>query len=335
MSNKPLITIIAPFYNGAHYLPECVESILAQDYQNLEIILVDDGSTDNTLTLLQKYAQKDRRITVIHQENRGVSAARNNGLDHAHGKYICFIDGDDTIDKTYITHLYSLITKGNSEISLLPQPFRFSAATKHRKPTEKAQSPQTISGLDAAQHMFYYHFAIGSWNKMINRELIERHHLRFHEDLPGGEGFVFSEECYRVANRVIVGNLHLYNYRLDNQESCMTEFRLPVIKSSIRAQKYLQKLYSAISPEMDHALKYANWHTYCDYLNTFIGCKVRKQYYQQYKQIQKVCKKDATCVFHADIPFKEKLKGIIYLISPFLAAKIINRLRLRKFTAVR
>ena len=167
---------------------------------------------------------------------------------------------------------------------------------------------------------------------MISRKLIKDNHIKFREGIYGGEGFLFSEECYKYARKVAVGSRKVYNYRLDNPASGMTKFSLKVIKDSIYSQQCIRKLYAGISPSLDRALKYSNWHTHCDLLNTFVGCKVRQKYPTEYKQIQKVCKRDAICVLRADISIKEKLKGIMYLFSPYLAAKFINKFRLRKFT---
>lgn len=96
-NDNPLISVIIPVYNMEKYLRRCLDSVLAQDYTNLEILVVDDGSTDGSWAICQEYARKDARITVIHQENGGLSAARNTGLDRATGAYIAFVDSDDYI----------------------------------------------------------------------------------------------------------------------------------------------------------------------------------------------------------------------------------------------
>ena len=104
---QPKISIIIPIYNTAKYLPKCLDSIINQTYQNIEIILVNDGSTDNSSKIIQEYAKKDQRIIIINQKNSGQSAARNTGLKQASGEFISFIDSDDTVDKTFIEELLS------------------------------------------------------------------------------------------------------------------------------------------------------------------------------------------------------------------------------------
>ena len=108
MSNKPLISVIVPIYNVEKYLEKCVHSIVKQSYENLEIILVDDGSTDACGALCDQLALQDHRIQVIHKPNGGLSDARNAGLDRMRGKYVTFIDSDDWVTEDYISSLYRL-----------------------------------------------------------------------------------------------------------------------------------------------------------------------------------------------------------------------------------
>ena len=115
--NQPLISVIVPVYNVTEYLPRCLDSICNQTYQNLEIILVDDGSTDNSLEICNRYAVKDKRIIVIHQKNGGLSAARNTGMDHMHGNFFTFIDSDDWITPDYCQVLFDLINQSEADVS--------------------------------------------------------------------------------------------------------------------------------------------------------------------------------------------------------------------------
>lgn len=118
MSNiDDLVSIIVPVYNVEKYLKKCLDSIINQTYKNIEILLVDDGSTDNSGIICDEYAKKDPRITVIHKENAGLSEARNTGLDYARGKYISFIDSDDYIEEGMIFYLYHDCKDNNCQIA--------------------------------------------------------------------------------------------------------------------------------------------------------------------------------------------------------------------------
>ncbi len=116
MNRESLISVIVPVYNVAAFLPRCVDSILAQSYKNLEVILVDDGATDESGALCDAYAAKDPRITVVHKENGGLSSARNAGLDIARGEYIAFVDSDDWIEEEMYGHMLTLAKKHDAKL---------------------------------------------------------------------------------------------------------------------------------------------------------------------------------------------------------------------------
>lgn len=115
---KPLISVIVPVYNVENYIARCIDSILAQTYPDLEVLLVDDGSTDLSGALCDQFAQKDARVRVIHKENGGLSDARNTGMRQAVGKYFAFVDSDDYIAKDYIDYLYGMIEKYHAQIAV-------------------------------------------------------------------------------------------------------------------------------------------------------------------------------------------------------------------------
>ena len=111
------VSVIVPIYNVEKYIAECIESIIKQDYRNLEIILVDDGSPDKSGEICDFYKNKDERIIVIHKKNAGVSAARNSGLDAATGDFVCFVDGDDYLEEDYVSYLLKQIID-NTELKI-------------------------------------------------------------------------------------------------------------------------------------------------------------------------------------------------------------------------
>lgn len=113
-----MVSVIIPIYNVEKYLEECVESVLCQTYQNLEILLVDDGSPDGCGAICEEYAQKDKRVKVIHKENGGLSDARNAGLDVCRGDYIVFVDSDDCIHPQMIERLYNLLMKYQADMAI-------------------------------------------------------------------------------------------------------------------------------------------------------------------------------------------------------------------------
>ena len=114
---EKLVSVIIPAYNIERYISRCLDSIMAQTYNNLEIIVIDDGSKDQTAEILDDYQKRDSRIIVVHKENGGVSSARNNGLDIATGDYISFVDGDDLIESNMYEILVKILEKEKTDIA--------------------------------------------------------------------------------------------------------------------------------------------------------------------------------------------------------------------------
>ena len=167
----PLISVIVPIYNSEEYLTECLDSIVKQTYQNLEIILVDDGSDDGSCSICDEYSLRDSRIRVIHQNNMGVSAARNRGVKEAKGAYIIFIDSDDYIDRSMIEKLYLNLKKNQADMSMCDV---ISFDDKSRKFTQAKIIPDETIGADTAltrildNNNWCY---VVAWNKLYKRNL--------------------------------------------------------------------------------------------------------------------------------------------------------------------
>ena len=116
--NRPLISVIVPVYNVEQWLPRCIESLLIQTYPNIEIILSDDGSTDECGVICDEYSKKDNRIKVIHKNNGGLSDARNCAIKQANGEYLTFVDSDDYVTNDYVETLYNLCEKYDAKMSV-------------------------------------------------------------------------------------------------------------------------------------------------------------------------------------------------------------------------
>ena len=117
MKEKPLVSIIIPVYNSAPFIERCLESVLLQDYENLEIICIDDGSTDKSLELLKALKERAPNLVILEQDNKGPGAARNLGLDKSSGEFVCFLDSDDRISENFISELLCLALRTRSDIA--------------------------------------------------------------------------------------------------------------------------------------------------------------------------------------------------------------------------
>lgn len=333
--NTPLITIIVGIYNGQKFLAECIESIIHQDYKNIEIILVDDGSNDNSAQIIDNFSAKDNRIIPLHQTNSGVSSSRNNALSIAKGEYICVMDQDDLLASDYVSYFYRLIKENDAEIALTPDADKFfKKIHPDSERQKKSDIVRVISGEQAAIEMLYHKYVIAPWNKMISRKLIDENDLKFNTKYFNGEGFAFSIECFLHAKRVAIGQRHIYHYRVGDPNTGASIFKLQYIHSSIDAQQYIKSTFVNPSHELLKAWHFSNWHTHCDAFNVIVGCGAEKKDAELYASIREFCQKNANCAFCAPISEQQKLRGFLFKINPKFAAKFINYFRIRKFKKV-
>ena len=151
MKKQDLISIVVPIYNVEKYLEKCINSIIIQTYKNIEIILVNDGSTDSSGKICDIYLKKDKRIKVIHKKNGGLSDARNVGIENAKGKYIAFIDSDDFIDSDFIEILYNLIIEYNADVSCC----KCNVIYKKNKKQQVEEKINIFTNYEAINEMLY------------------------------------------------------------------------------------------------------------------------------------------------------------------------------------
>lgn len=188
-----LVSVIIPVYNIAEFIEKCLISVCGQTYHNLEIIVVDDGSSDDSGTICDKYSKKDSRIRVIHKENGGLSSARNAGLDIASGEYIYFLDGDDFIDPDLIEQGIKFFKDG---IDLVV--FNYRGQTEGKFITQSQFMPDRYDFDDPEKKSrficnFLLRYKIGweAWNRIYRNEIIERYELRFENNKE-----IFAEDLY-------------------------------------------------------------------------------------------------------------------------------------------
>ena len=193
--------MIVPVYQVEKYIAQCIESVLNQTFKDFELILIDDGSKDKSGSICDLYAAKDDRILVIHTENRGAAAARNVGLDHASGRYITFIDGDDYLDEHMIARMYEEIE--HSEYDMVVCDFLNLLPDEEDNFIVHLQE-ETVNGRNVLEHLKNernYGLWTIVWNKIYKREVLEN--LRF----PDGKYFedeFFSNQLYLFSNQIHV-----------------------------------------------------------------------------------------------------------------------------------
>ena len=184
-----LVSVIIPVYNTAEYLPRCLESILSNTYSNLELICINDGSTDNSLNVLNYYANLDSRIIVINQQNSGVSASRNVGLDHASGEYIAFIDSDDWIHSCYFEQLMQIQAFSNTDIVIcdIESVYNSSEGPESAAALTCNKNVEILSMEDVLRGGFLKHSVV---SRIYRKSIISS--LRFDSHLSWGEDTSFN-----------------------------------------------------------------------------------------------------------------------------------------------
>lgn len=334
--DMPLISVIIPVYNGEKYIGSCVEGLAAQSHKKLEIILVNDGSQDNSQQIMERLAAEDSRVVPVTQKNTGVSTARNSGMDRAKGEFICFADVDDMVSVDYVSYLYDLLRETDADISVVPNPLKFAGDGSgiFDKASANDIGIQYISGIDAARDLLYYKIKMSCWSKLFRRSFLDRHKIRFHGDLICGEGFNFCLESFIKAQKVAIGHQAIYGYRLDNSDSAMTKFNIGLIRNGLGAIDRMGHLIEN-HHELYDAYNYAKWHTNCDFFNMLVGCGASSQYRKEYLIIKERCRKLACYARNAPVSGKDKMKGIMYGLNPYFTARAVNGFRSRKFETIK
>lgn len=243
--NQPLVSIVIPVYNVQDYLTECVDSAVEQTYKNLEIILVDDGSTDKSGSLCDEWKNKDSRIKVIHKKNGGQSDARNVGIKECTGKYIFFLDSDDLIDKITIEKMVSIAEKEHAEIvttDLLP----FFDIIK-KKNTDEIQF-DVVSTVEAMKRMFLNNgVTLSAGGKFYLKDLWKD--IKFPEGLLY-EDYATSFYVFGKSNNVaIINNTSLYYYRIrinSTMHSFVSERNFVIFDIAEDVTKYITSTFPEI-----------------------------------------------------------------------------------------
>ena len=211
--SEPMVSVVIPAYNVTKTLQRLLDCLLNQTWQNLQIILVDDGSEDGTVLMAREAAEKDPRLTVVTQGNLGISYARNAGLALCEGKYIRFIDADDTLPMDSIERMVRRAEKDGSELVIGGYDQYFG---ERRSFHNLAGRDDTVPCDDMMRHLCdhansYFYGVL--WNKLFLREIAEKQNCRFQENLTWGEDFAFVMDYLAGVSRVSFMKDSLYDYR--------------------------------------------------------------------------------------------------------------------------
>lgn len=223
-----LISILMPVYNGQEYLEETVLSILNQSYKEFELIIIDDGSSDNTKAICDNLEKVDKRIKIIHKKNTGVSHTRNVALDNASGEYIAFIDSDDSVYKDYLKILLSSMEKSNGQLAVCGFKERKISANGQVEELSRVFCPKEVIAMEDMKDLIMDFGNSGLlnplWNKLYSREIIEKNNIRFKEDVETGEDFIFNLQYFRKIKNICFSKEELYYYIRRNNNSITYQY---------------------------------------------------------------------------------------------------------------
>lgn len=260
-SDKIKVSIIIPIYNARQYLEKCLDSVINQTLKDIEIILIDDGSTDSSLKICQEYAQKDNRITILAQKNQGAGAARNKGLKLAHGQYLSFLDADDIFDSNMLELMYKTAESQKTDI-VICDVFHFNNKTNKieyfEETIKKDYIPQknTFNYKDFPNYIFNC-FQNWTWNKLFNAKFIQNNNIKFQE-IKRTNDLYFTCCALILADKIsyIDKRLVYYRYGTDNNAQS-TNYVAPTdfAKAFIHLKDFLEKkqIYETVKPS------YINW----------------------------------------------------------------------------
>ena len=237
-----LVSIVVPVYNAETTIAECIQSILEQDYSEMEILLVDDGSRDQSLSVLQGFAGRDNRIKVFTQPNGGVSSARNLALQKASGVYVQFVDSDDVLPPCAVKNMVQAMEAENCDMVIAR--FHEIIAGKrllrgYLKENMVLTQAELLEKLSKRPNSFYYSVL---WNKLYRRDVIAVNGITCDPSLPWGEDFAFNTRYMRYAARVAVLAESVYDYRR-NLDGLAFTTGSRVIFHPIRAMRIKYTLY--------------------------------------------------------------------------------------------
>ena len=311
-----LVSIIIPVYNVENYVEKCLMSCISQSYKNIEIIVIDDGSKDNSGNLVDKISKIDNRIKVIHKKNQGVSQTRNDGIILAKGDYIVFLDADDYLKNDFIEYMLLLIKKTDADFCLSKNCF---TSNKQVQPNDKIS---TLNNEDAIVLLLSPKMEVGCWNKIYKRKLLIDNNILFSKDLFYGEGLHFITMVSQLANKVGVGERRVYYYRKNNLTSATTYFNY---KKFVNGEKALLMIKEGLIVNNKKIISMWELH-YCLFcinsLLAIINNADINNYKEEYKYwINAIRVYTLKLLFYNQVSIRNKFYMVVACLFPYILAK--------------
>lgn len=225
----PTLSIIIPIYNAEKYIRRCIDSVLSQRYSDFELILINDGSKDNSGCICEEYAEKDSRVRVFHNSNKGVSFSRNYGINKARGEWIGFVDADDWLNEDMYAEMFKEANSVDADL-VMTEFYRI----EHEK-INYVRIPVGELDIKTFIHKYIFCGYTVVWNIIVKKQIIESNGIKFDDGLRIGEDFVFVLSILIVARRIAVVREPLYNYECQNEDSALHKMRFEDYEQVLKA----------------------------------------------------------------------------------------------------
>lgn len=241
----PYISIIIPAYNAEQYIDRCIESVIKQTYDNIEIILIDDGSTDSSYKKMKKYEIEDPRVRLFQQKNKGVSAARNLGIKEARGYWISFVDADDYLKLDSFENICRYIEKETKKVELVCYSYIVDQDSNLCY-LDNTGNKEICDTEDMYQYIFDNPNIRGFvWNKMFRKDIVEKEAIQFHQNIPMNEDLLFCTQYIKKINKGMVIDIPYYYYF----KHYGSVSRTPISEKHLLLEKAFKIMYNECSNE--------------------------------------------------------------------------------------
>ena len=321
--NKPLISLVVPVYNVEKYVKKCVESIMHQTYPHIEIILVDDGSTDASGHILDELAKEDERVRVVHQKNAGVSSARNQGLEIAGGEYIMFVDGDDYIEPDYAEYFNKLLESTGADMAVGLNNFSVESQCQVEQ-----DNTEIWTDMRVIEQIYLGAVNVAVWNKIYKKAIIDENGLRFDPSIWYGEGMLFNIEYLQCVDKVGVGKRRVY-HQICNPESAMRKFNLKSNFCGMRSLEVQRSSWKKKNERIETAWKYHYRNFSESILCGLVATDTVKQHQDVYNKCKANMRKNLLLPWKVDVPVGRKLRLTLFAVMPGIIAKRRKRKAIR------
>lgn len=302
---QELISVIVPVYNIEKYVDRCVESIVNQTYKNLEIILVDDGSSDRSACICDQWKERDTRIKVIHKRNGGLSDARNRGIKSAKGNYYSFVDGDDMLDSQMIEKLYNALILANADVSMcrmekIEQFKRYAT----REFLDNNISKIELDGVEAIRLLLREKIDCSACLKLYKKEMFSN--LEFPYGKTNEDFALMYKLFYKTQKIIYISDILYYYYFRENSitSSSFSEKQFDKIDNCIEMLEYIKFNLPEIKNEAYYYLQKQSLYL----LKTLCITGLEKQYRNRYKQLRRILKENSIRIIKSNwFSLKEKM----------------------------